>query len=311
MARDMADTIKGSVWGLAAGDALGATVEFMSRDEVARKHGLHTEITGGGWLKLQPGEFTDDTEMMLATALGIGEDPLNPEPHVGKRFIQWYRSHPPDIGTTVRSALALYLTTGSWEQAGAITEDRFRPKAAGNGGLMRIVPVGLAYANDTVRRDLWAARLTAMTHADLLCQFLSVTYCALVSACVEDMPDRWEAYRTALSHGWERYPAVMPKAKDRLDGVGRLSYGQLRGSGYVLDCFEASVWCFLHRDTPEDAIVAAVNLGDDADTTGAVTGGLVGAYYGFEALPKRWVKRLLSPNRLDDAVRGLIRVATT
>jgi len=309
VAYEISDSIRGSIWGLAAGDALGATLEFASRTEVVRKYGQHTDITGGGWMNLPPGAWTDDTELMLAMALGIAEDPGSPIPGVAKRLVQWYRSNPPDIGHLTRSALSLYLATGCWKKAGSLTEERFRPRAAGNGGLMRISPVGLAYHRQAALRDRWAAELTAMTHADQLCQFLSVVYCAMVGCCVGGMPDRKAAYRAALAHGWRQHPGVEPQVRARLEAVDGLTYDELRGTGYVLDCFVASVWCFLHQPSLEDAILAAVNLGDDADTTGAVTGGLAGAYYGYGALPARWVERLTSGERLDEAAQGILRVA--
>jgi ADP-ribosyl-[dinitrogen reductase] hydrolase len=310
LAHDLADSIRGGVWGLAAGDALGATLEFVPRDQVTRAYGRHTDMVGGGWLKLPPGACTDDTEMMLATAAGIAANPDDPLPGVGERLVRWYRSDPPDVGNIIRCALSLYLDTGCWERAGTLAEERFQPRAAGNGGLMRIAPVGLAYHRQAAPRDHWAAYLTAMTHSDQLCQLLSVAFCALVGSCTSDMPDRRSAYRSALAHGLEKHPLVEPGLIARLQAVEDLTYPQLQGTGYVLDCFEASAWCFLHRDTPEEAIVAAVNLGDDADTTGAVTGALVGAYYGYDALPRRWVERLLPGDRLDEAARGLLRVAS-
>lgn len=306
MAHEVADAIRSGVWGLAAGDALGATLEFVPRDQVAREYGWHTDMVGGGWLKLPPGACTDDTEMMLATAAGIRANPDDPRPEMGKQLIRWYRSDPPDVGNIIRCALSLYLDTGCWERAGTLTEARFQPRAAGNGGLMRIAPVGLAYHRQPALRDHWAAALTAMTHTDPPCQFLSVAFCALVGSCVSGMPNRQTAYRSALAHSLEKHPRVEPGLFARLTAVEGLTYPELRGTGYALDCFEASTWCFLHRESPEEAIVAAVNLGDDADTTGAVTGALVGAYYGYHALPRRWVDRLLPAGRLDEAARGLL-----
>jgi ADP-ribosyl-[dinitrogen reductase] hydrolase len=149
-----------------------------------------------------------------------------------------------------------------------------------------------------------------MTHSDPLCVFLSVAYCALVAACVGAVPDRARAYERALAHAVAAYPQSVPgSVLALLNDLPRLPYSRLRGSGYSLDTFTAAVWCFLHGETLEQAVVAAVNLGDDADTTGAVAGALAGCYYGFTGLPGRWADTVRHRERLERAVAGLLRVA--
>ena len=149
-----------------------------------------------------------------------------------------------------------------------------------------------------------------MTHAHPLCQFLSLVYCALLSACIDREVDRSDAYLGALSHGQGVMGNVIPSATmDQLESVDDLTYEQLTSTGYVLDTFTAAIWCFLRHDLAEEAIVAAVNLGDDADTVGAVAGALIGAFHGRSALPERWLDAMLEKDLLNEVAEGLVRIA--
>lgn len=102
---DLADKIGGALFGVAVGDALGAPLEFMNEEEIRHKHGTVKEMIGGGWLDVEPGEVTDDTQMTIATAQGIAMHPENPEPWVGRNFAEWALGGPKDIGGTCSSAI--------------------------------------------------------------------------------------------------------------------------------------------------------------------------------------------------------------
>lgn len=143
---NLKDHIAGALYGVAIGDALGAPLEFMSAKQIARKHGHVTEMIGGGWLDVRPGETTDDTAMTLAVAEGIMESPDDPIPAIGERFIRWAESGPKDIGGTCHRAIWKAATGGhkrpsafQWENAGKETAVVNKGRSAGNGALMRAV----------------------------------------------------------------------------------------------------------------------------------------------------------------------------
>ncbi len=310
MAQNVKDSIRGGMWGLAMGDALGATAEFMSRDDIKEKLGRLVDIQGGGWLQLAPGQGTDDTAMAIATAQGIIEDPQDPVDAVGQRFLEWQETDPPDIGHTVAMALECYRQNPVWEEAGRLVVQALGERACGNGALMRIAPVGLAYWHRSGERDHWAQKLTAMTHASSLCQLLSVAYCSMIAVCVGREAERHEAYHTALHHAQGIMGDVVPKAiVEQLHALEDVTYDELKSTAYVVDTFISACWCFLNNDSAEDAIVAAVNLGGDADTLGAVTGALTGAFYGYSRLPERWREALVDAAILDELSEGLTVVS--
>jgi len=132
----------------------------------------------------------------------------------------------------------------------------------------------------------------------------------MLAACVGRKAKPYEAYHTALQHGQGVMGDVIPaEYVDQLYEVEDMTYDELKSTGFVLDTYLASSWCFLKEESAEDAIIAAVNLGDDADTAGAVTGALVGAYYGFFELPKRWRDAILEKELLDEVSEDLVHVA--
>src|SRR5207248_10504600 len=138
----MTDRLHASVLGLACGDALGAPAEFQSQVEVQKRWGRLTEMVGGGvW---EPGEWTDDTGMALCVAEGILADPEDPVPEAGRRFLEW-RKTAKDVGSTIGAALSAFR--GDWAEAARSTPQARQGKAAGNGSLMRTLPVALAYGD--------------------------------------------------------------------------------------------------------------------------------------------------------------------
>lgn len=301
------ERIQGALLGLACGDALGATLENVPRDQVsavARQHGgardeqgrwWLTHICGGGWLGLQPGQWTDDTAMALAVAEGILADPADPVPHVGAGFLAWFRSNPRGIGQT--TCLALSAFSGDWSQAAQAAAARQGDRAASNGSLMRTLPVGLAYQDpEDVRRH--AAAISRMTHWDQRAEDCCVAYSLTV---------RHVLAGAAPAAAWaEAVAALAPgPVRERLAAAPSLAYADLRASGFAVDTLEAAVWCVLHARDAEEAILHAVHLGDDADTAGAVAGGLAGAVWGVPGLPMRWIGLLEDRARIEDVAHQI------
>lgn len=285
----MRDKIKGALYGVAIGDALGAPLEFMSEDQIARKHGRVTEMIGGGWLGVEPGEITDDTQMTLAVAQGIAANPEDPIEGIGKRFIEWERSRPKDIGATCarsiwNAAHMNYLTPPNeeqWRLAGRMTAKANRGRSGGNGALMRTVYPGLYYRNLEEAKSI-AARQAEMTHRD----DLSTLACNLYTEMIYLLTEGGKAAGREI--------IAQVASNNRLTmAYFTLETGEgLNPTGYVVDSFKCALWSITSTENAEDAIIEAANLGGDADTIGAIAGGLAGAIYGYSQLPNRWIQEL-------------------
>ena len=279
---DQKERIRGALYGVAVGDALGAPLEFMTSEEILAKYGAPVrEMVGGGWLSVVPGEVTDDTQMTLAVAEGITARPENPIPDIGRRFIAWHDSRPKDIGNTCRIAIQTAKRiivsgvdeTEAWQRAGEEVAAQRNGQNAGNGALMRTVYPALYYSKDEAREK--AVAIGAMTHRN----DSSDKYCSLYVDLIAD----------ALDDPEKAMQTVRQIAADMKE---------LPPTGWVVGSFTCAVKAIAQNESFEDAIVQAVNLGGDADTIGAIAGGLAGAIYGCAAIPARW------KNCLADAVRA-------
>lgn len=275
------DKITGALYGVAVGDALGAPLEFMFAEQIRKLHGYVTEMLGGGWLGVEPGEVTDDTQMTLAVAEGILTAPEDPVPEVGARFIQWVNSKPKDIGGTCSSAIHMAMdahrtrpTVQMWMKAAKDTAELNNGRSGGNGALMRTIYPGLYYrALDDA--EWWAKTIGCMTHWDDKSVDACILYTRMVHFSVSNGSCSKEALFELLR--WSEYE----------NGVV-----EMRPTGYVVDSFHCALRCFFQSDSFRDAVAMAANLGGDADTIAAITGGLAGAYYGFSAIPQEWVAAL-------------------
>lgn len=266
-----ADRALGAYLGLAIGDALGATVEFMTPTEIARRYGVHRDIVGGGWLRLAPGHVTDDTTMSLALGDAIVRCGGWQLPAIAASFGAWLRARPIDCGNTCRRGIRRYLADGSLT---APPNDG----DAGNGAAMRNLPVVLACLDDAgtlAERALAQARLTH-NHPQSDAAVLALG----------EMARRLVADGDAVGCAGIAARLVADHPAFRFDPYPG------RASGYVVDTVQTVLHCFFRHARFEDALVAAVNRGDDADTNGALVGMLAGARCGAEALPRRWLDRI-------------------
>ena len=300
------DKIKGGIYGVAIGDALGATVEFMTREEIERKYGRHSEIIGGGWLGLEKGETTDDTAMMIAVAQGIIENPDQPIAKIGHHFVQWFQSNPKSIGNTVRHSIENFMNGWNWGQASYLTYQQLEGRTDGNGSLMRTLPVAFAFRNDKVKMDIFSGQISRMTHHSADAEISCIFYNRFASYLL-DTNDKKEAFERA-------YQDIVPLSKlpqgkklpAILQAVPKLKTENLRPTGYVIDTLVAAVVQFLNFDSFEEILIESVNLGGDADTIGTVAGGLAGTFYGFKNIPERWLEPLHHKNILDEISQALI-----
>jgi ADP-ribosyl-[dinitrogen reductase] hydrolase len=284
---DLADVrarARAAFLGLALGDALGATVEFMTPGEIRATHGVHRDLVGGGWLHLKPGRVTDDTEMSLCIARSIAaEGHLDPKA-VADRFVAWMRAGPVDIGSTVRKGIRRYLLEGTLEGP-PNTGD------GGNGAAMRMVPVALATLGDPALLERCAIVQARITHHHPLSDAACVGIGELLHLAV-------------LGRG---KPRLRRAADELVARAPQFAFEPWRGlaTGYVVDTMQTVLHGVFTTGSFEDCVVSVVNRGGDADTTGAIAGAIAGAYYGEEALPRRWVRRL------DRAVRAEIEALST
>lgn len=288
----------GALLGLAAGDAVGTTLEFSRRDS---KPAL-TDMVGGGPFSLKPGEWTDDTAMALALADSLVADASLDAANLMRRFVDWHRTGSYsctgccfDIGITTRQALARFERDG--EPYAGSTD----PMRAGNGSLMRLAPAAVRHWRDRgVLADV-AARQSRTTHAAPQAIEACVGYAALLADAIGGKP------KAEVLVGSE----IAASCTDR--GIASILAGSWRGksrqeiasSGYVAHSLEAALWCVGHTSEFASAVLLAANLGDDADTTAAITGQLAGALYGASGIPAGWLDKLAWRDRLTDVARRL------
>ncbi|MCC6703523.1 MAG: ADP-ribosylglycohydrolase family protein [Thermomicrobiales bacterium] len=283
---DLQDRYRGVLLGLACGDALGGPVEFLSREDIATQHpdGLR-DFIGGGWLELFPGEITDDTQMTLAIARSLAErDDVDME-DIGRRFVAWADGDPKDIGLTTRAAIEALRRGIDWREAGTHVSGYASGNAAGNGAVMRCAPVALRFRTDKARL-ITASRDTArITHADRRCQSSAVAVNGMLAhlldgGAIDDLP------------GVILPDIVDPEVVSALEKASDLPREKVRSGGFVIDTLQAALWSLKQTDSLEAAVVLAVSLGADTDTTGAVAGAFAGAAYGASAIPQRWLDQL-------------------
>ncbi len=295
------DRYRGALLGSAVGDALGATLEFMSREEIQAQYGALRDIVGGGWLNLVAGEVTDDTQMAVCIASSIVECQQFDARDIAGRFVGWLASNPPDIGTTTRYALEQLARGVPWDEAGERTHQALRPRDASNGSIMRCAPVALLERLDAEANRRHSIDSSRITHANPLCLDSCVALNAAIAALLTDPEiDPLHAARGA---------ADSDAVRAALDGVSTQHSSTLDAGGYVLSTLQSAFWAVTAHRSLEEAIVAAVNLGQDADTTGAVAGALAGARWGMASIPERWLDALLAREELLGLADGLFDLA--
>ena len=282
---------RGALLGLAAGDALGTTLEFSSPGSFEPID----DIVGGGPFNLEPGEWTDDTSLALCLAdsliEGRGFDPVDQL----TRYVRWFREgylssngELFDIGITTRDALVRFEETG--ERYPGSTD----PNAAGNGSLMRLAPVPLFYAMDPAEAIARAAESSRTTHGAQAAVDACRYYAGLVVGAVQGVPkdELLSEFWSPVPGLWEREPLVDEIARVAAGSFRHREPPEIQGTGYVVKSLEAALWAFWKSGSFKEGCLMAVNLGDDADTTGAIYGQLAGAYYGEEGIPAAWRSKL-------------------
>ena len=268
------DKILGALFGVAIGDALGAPLEFMSASEIKRKHGTVTEMIGGGWLSVEPGEVTDDTQMTLAVAEGILENPKNPYSAIGRRFIEWHDSKPKDIGNCCRAVIAgakasHASTLDDWLDCAKHVHIKTNGQTAGNGALMRAVYPILYYGEEGLEISDNIGRMTHFHEHSRL----SV-----------------EVYHKAIASIIYGKEINLQSLLNEIKSATNIK--TLEPTGYAPTALIYAFEILKLKSDFESALITIVNNGGDADTIGAIAGGLFGAWYGYSSIPKRWIDTL-------------------
>lgn len=296
---------RGCLLGLAAGDALGTALEFKSPGTFEPL----TDMVGGGPFGLAPGQWTDDTSMALCLAESLVECGGFEAADQMQRYLRWYREGYLsstgvcfDIGNACGAALRNFERTG--EPLSGSTD----PRSAGNGSIMRLAPIAMRWAHDPQAAIDIAAQSSRTTHGTQEavdgCRLLAAYLVGALTGVGKDellAPDEWVPQVLDVEE-------LSPKIAAIAAGSFRdKEPPEIRGTGYVVDCLEAALWAFARNDSFETGALKAVNLGDDADTTGAVFGQIGGAFYGVEGIPYRWREKLTSRDKIDDLATQLMQ----
>jgi ADP-ribosyl-[dinitrogen reductase] hydrolase len=301
---DRLERYKGCLLGLAVGDALGTTLEFRTPGSFIPID----DIVGGGPFRLNPGEWTDDTSMALCLAESMVErQGFDPDDQM-RRYLRWYREgylssngRCFDIGNTTREALVGFERTGN-PFSGPTHE-----MSAGNGSIMRLAPVPLFYAGDPEEAIRKAGESSRTTHGARVavdaCRYLG----ALLVGAVQGLSkEQLLANLYCPVPGfWENEP-LYSTIREIAGGSFRTNNPPyIKGTGYAAKSLEAALWAFYRSSTFKDGALLAVNLGDDADTTGAVYGQIAGAYYGYSGIPEEWQGKILKRELIEELAERL------
>ena len=281
------ERFRGALVGLAAGDALGTTIEFERPGHFEPV----TDMIGGGPFNLKAGEWTDDTSMALCLAHSLvyarGFDPGDQM----RRYVNWYRQgymsvkgYCFDIGLTTQDALRRF------EQTGEPYSGSTHPYSAGNGSLMRLAPVPMFFHQDFDEAVRYAQNSSMTTHGAQAAVDACGYYGGLIWAALNgySKEEILSPFFSPISGYWQKNPLVPEIAAIAAGNYKEKEPPVITGEGYVVRTMEAALWAFYHTEDFASGALQVVNLGDDADTTGAVYGQLAGAWYGLAGIPASW-----------------------
>lgn len=314
-----ASRLRGSLFGVAVCDALGAPVEFRSR-------GIFPPVTTLRYnsnFDLPPGCWTDDTSMTLCLAQSLvdshGEFLLEDQL---KKYHQWFKKGYMssigrcfDIGNATRIALSIWGNRFSKSgPATAVLEDgqlaidkALKHKThCGNGSLMRVAPIGLVFKDDVAKAMEHAAASSRVTHpyptnaeaCKIYTQLIATTFQNVAKPDLASIVTNWSFEDPDLKNRFAQYRTF--------EAWQEVPEERISSSGYVVHSLEASLWAFFTTSSFEQGALKVVNLGDDADTVGAIYGGLAGAFYGVETIPQDWLNELQARDTLDKVVEDVV-----
>lgn len=292
---------RGCLLGLAIGDAIGTTVEFKPRGSFAPV----TDMVGGGPFRLKAGEWTDDTSMALCLGASLLEKGFDLHDQI-TRYVRWHREGYMssngrcfDIGIATRESLSRFESSGNPE-AGSTN-----PRSAGNGCIMRLAPVPIMFADNPEKAASLSGEQAKTTHGAVECVDASKLFGEILVRALQGRSSKTQVLVPEIR-------SSNPASSPRLQGIAAGDYfgcdrKHIKGSGYVVDSLEAALWCFYTTNSFRDAVLAAANLGDDADTTAAITGQVAGAFYGAAGIPREWLGRVVMAQEISEMAEQLSR----
>jgi ADP-ribosyl-[dinitrogen reductase] hydrolase len=295
----MENLVKSGIFGVCVGDALGVPVEFKKREDL-KKAPVTKMLEYMSWNQPK-GTWSDDSSLTLCLVEGLtkGYDLEK----IGQSFVKWVKyghwtAHGKlfDIGGTTKHSIARLIKGESARFSGNIFEED-----NGNGSLMRILPLAFYLKEEANIEKLYQTvkEVSSITHGHFRSVFACFIYVVFAIELIKGK-DKAEAYsyvqKTALefaeNQGFNPNEIILFE-RILKNNISMYHQDEIKSSGYVLHTLEASLWCFLNSESYAEAVLKAVNLGEDADTTGAVTGGIAGIYYGIENIPEEWISELV------------------
>ncbi len=297
------DKFSGTLLGLAIGDALGAQVEFKPRGSFDPV----TDMQGGGPHDLEPGYWTDDTSMALCLAESLIESDFDLKGQLAK-YLKWYQEgylsstgECFDIGNNTADSLNHYKMTGELPPE--------KERAAGNGSLMRLAPVPMYCHRDFARAVEYSGQSSLTTHNNIM----AIDACRFVGGLIQkfiNSKDKSAAYKEQEINATAAILSLDNRVLKAISGaLAKESAAKISSDGFVINSLEASLWAFYQGNSFKEALLKAVNLGHDADTIGAITGQLAGAFYGQKAIPEPWIKKLAYREKILSLIEDLFRKA--
>lgn len=292
------DNAFGSFFGLIVGDALGAAVEFKTRDTFEKL----TDMRAGGPHDLDAGYWTDDSSMALCLAESLTEKGFNLDDQL-QRYSKWYRNgYLSSTGSCFDIGNNTAISLEHYEKNKELPPNR--EMAAGNGSLMRLAPVPIYYRNDFKEAVEYSGKSSLTTHNNQMaidsCKYLGALIQQFINARI-----KMDAFKIKVIKETALDLNLTNKVIDSITGSFEKNRDEIKSDGFVIHTLEASLWSFLNTDSFKQAVLLAANLGDDADTTAAVTGQLAGAYYGFSSIPEKWLNKLADYSLLKDIAEKL------
>lgn len=315
------DSYRGGLVGAAIGDALGATVDDLSREEVKERFGVHREIVGGGRLKLKPGDVADDTMLVLAVAQSLAEKGEADLRDIVKRMTEWFTadSHGKGLGPTTKAALgALKPKAKDLTSAARKISEQQKQNVAGSGCLLRVAPVGMLRRVQFKELIMDTINVCRLTHYDQRCVDAAIAFnfgVAYLTSGKDPSKLLFKTWRFLMdarsSKEYREMVGEHEPADDMvkaLKAINDIQYDDLRPSGSAIDTTQAAYWLGLNAIDFEEGLVRAVNLGGDSATLGAVAGTLLGARFGEHAIPERWLEIITLRKELEAAADRLCRL---
>lgn len=301
----MTDKMKSGIIGFAVGDALGVPVEFLNRESLQRRP--LKEMIGYGSHSVPEGTWSDDTSLMIATMDSINENGDVDFEDIMYKFTEWvnYAKYTAtdelfDIGISTSKAISNFQRGKKATNCGTkgINEN-------GNGSLMRVLPFVyyLKFSNfSEEEKTILINQASALTHAHEISQLGCKIYADYVTLLLDGV-DKVKALDLLKEIDYNKYysnDSIKVYQRILKGDLKLLDIDQIKSSGYVVDSLEASLWCTIKNDTYKDAVVSAVNLGEDTDTIGAITGSMNGIIYGKNNIPERWLNKLKKKDYLEE-----------